>query len=287
MTKETLTEEEYINKSNTLAHENKFEEALSLAHAMIEQKPNFSRAYMNKAWFLEQNFNKPKEAALYYALYNSLEEDNTPACFEHDYTHGKALFAMNENFLKTAENVLKTSKIKEELFHAYEQKALNLSSLGRVEEALAAAESFIHAFNKDYNPYAVQGEILYKAGKYTDALISLDKAIAIDKKFHIAHKYKGLCLYALEHYEEALASFNKSLKDEIYEDVQRDRIRVTRKLNAIRGLNIKERHLYQLMLAVLDKNEEEASIKVAIEEFNISKERVQEIENLLKNDVKK
>ncbi len=279
---------DYAQKINELCAANKHAEALNLAQLMIEQEPEYSLAYMHKGWILSDYLGNADEGNIYYEIYNDLEEDNTSAAFEHDYKHGRALFGANEKFIEISDNVLATSKDPKEIYHAYNQKPLNLAGLGKFDEALNAIDEAIKKYPDDYTVHSNKGEILYKAGKYEEAIVWLDKAISIDKKFHLAYKYKGLALYALKQYEEAASCYNKSLADEEYEDVQRDRRRALRKLNKQRGLSVGECHYYQLTLAVLEKSEvEKSALKKTKQIFAISDSRADEIKSMVQADIKK
>lgn len=280
--------DDYVQKINELCRANKHKEALQDVNKMIEQNPDYSLAYMHKGWLLCDYLGNPDEGYIYYDIYSSMEEDNTPASFEHDYQHGQMLFGANEKFIEISNNVLAdSSSDPEQIYHAHNQKALNFASLGKFDEAIKAIDEAILKYPNDYTVHSNKGEIFYRCGKYDEAIVWLDKAIAIDPVFHLAYKYKGLSLYALEKFEEAVVAYNKSLADEIYEDVQRDRRRALRKLNTQRNLTIGERHYYQLVLGILDENDiDKSALDKTKTIFNISEARTVEIKSMVKDDIK-
>jgi tetratricopeptide (TPR) repeat protein len=95
--------------------------------------------------------------------------------------------------------------------YAWLSKGLTLSSMGRLNESIAAYKTAISLSPNDGSAWFSLGLDYYTLGNYTDALDTFNKALGIDDRNGNAWNYKGLTLHRLGRYQEAIEAFNRGL----------------------------------------------------------------------------
>ena len=99
-------------------------------------------------------------------------------------------------------------KIKEQ----YLNEGVQLYSLGRYREALAAYEQALDLDPHFADAYFGKGNALYFLGRYEEALRAFEQAIRLAPLNAAFHNNKGSALYSLGRYKEALAAYEQALR---------------------------------------------------------------------------
>jgi len=94
----------------------------------------------------------------------------------------------------------------------YLNEGIQLYSLGRYREALAAFEKALHLDPHFADALFVKGNALYFLERYEDALRAYEQAIRLDPHNAAFHNNKGSALYSLGRYKEALAAYKQALR---------------------------------------------------------------------------
>jgi serine/threonine protein kinase len=91
-------------------------------------------------------------------------------------------------------------------------EGIQLYSLGRYREALAAFEQALRLDPHFAAALFAKGNALYFLERYEDALLAFEQAIRLDPHDAALRNNKGCALYALGRYREALTAYNQSLR---------------------------------------------------------------------------
>jgi tetratricopeptide (TPR) repeat protein len=87
-----------------------------------------------------------------------------------------------------------------------------LSELGRYDEAIQAYEKAIEIDPQDADAWYSKGAALSELGKYDEANQAFDKGIEINPQDAVAWYYKGIILDAQGKHDEAARAYNKSIE---------------------------------------------------------------------------
>lgn len=92
---------------------------------------------------------------------------------------------------------------------AHEGKISSLESLGRIDEAIKAAEYAIKLNPNSASSHFKVGKLYMSITNYKKAISCFEDAISLDKKFILAYINKAESLYALDQNQESLACINQ------------------------------------------------------------------------------
>ena len=106
----------------------------------------------------------------------------------------------------------KTIEIKPSFSYNWHNRGLALSALGREEEAIASYDKTIEIKLDDHGAWYNRGISLSTLGRKEEAIASYDKTIEIKPDEHQAWNNRGCVLYELGCYQEAIASFDKAIE---------------------------------------------------------------------------
>ena len=109
--------------------------------------------------------------------------------------------------IRRANTLALVGKTKEQ----YLNEGIQLYSLGRYREALAAFEQAIRLDPHFAGALFGKGNALYFMKQYEDALLAYEQAIRLDPHNPAFHNNKGSTLYSLGRYREALAAYKQAL----------------------------------------------------------------------------
>jgi len=171
--------EAWNGKAVALRNLNRVEEAQSALDRALELDPNLPRAWFNKGLLLEENLNRPTEAADCYRRAFQLQLDLTEA-------------------QRRYQNLIQLTQVSEQAVTVY---ASSPSAPKPSSQASAEAERWSN-----------QGFQKYMTGDFVGAIASWEQAIALKPDFHEAWSNRGLVLYALGRYEEAIASCDQAIE---------------------------------------------------------------------------
>ncbi|MEQ9482093.1 tetratricopeptide repeat protein [Coleofasciculus sp. F4-SAH-05] len=106
----------------------------------------------------------------------------------------------------------KVIEIKPDYHYAWYRRCNALYNLGRYQEVITSFDKFLEIKPDDYSAWNLRGIALSTLGRYEEAIASYDKAIEIKSDDHYAWYHRGIALFLLKRYEEAIASFDKALE---------------------------------------------------------------------------
>lgn len=87
-----------------------------------------------------------------------------------------------------------------------------LRGLGRLDEALAAAEQVLRLQPDDADGHCVRAYLLDDLGRVEEAVAGYDRAIQLNPGHSEAHHNRGVALGRLARYEEAIAAFDEAIR---------------------------------------------------------------------------
>ena len=220
------------------------ESALDCYDKVIEIKPDFHEAWINRSKVLDR-LGRYQEATTNYYTAIALQFGNKKVLFDHWYDLGCELVNLGQHeeaiaaFEKALEidpkfhfawyglgNALKELGRNSEAIAAFD-KALEidpkshfawnnlgnaLSNLGRNSEAIAAFEKALEIDPKSFTVWNNLGNTLNDLRRYRKAIAAFDKALEIDPKYHLAWNNRGNTLNYWGRYREAIPAFDKALE---------------------------------------------------------------------------
>ena len=201
------------------AQRGRWQDAFDCFRKAVAIDPSHHEAQRNRQQALEQlarqwidqglrhqRENRPDEAAACYGRVLAHDDVNLTAlillgaCEDQRGHHELALSCLD-----------KAISIKPDLAAAHYLRAVALSSLKRLPDALASLDRAV-AVKPDYaEAYLSKGCLLQDAKRFADAVACFDKAIAVKPDFADAYWNRGIGLSSLGQSDRALAEFDKAI----------------------------------------------------------------------------
>ncbi|MEG4420008.1 tetratricopeptide repeat protein [Microcoleus sp. LAD1_D5] len=154
------------------------ESALDCYDKVIEIKPDFHEAWINRSFVLDR-LGRYQEATINYYTAIALQSGN-----------------------------------KKVLLYYWHERGYELANLGRYSEAIAAFEKALEIDPKFHIAWNNLGNALKELGRDREAIAAYNKALEIDPKFHFAWNGLGIALTELGRSSEAIAAYKQALEIE-------------------------------------------------------------------------
>jgi len=186
------------------------ESALDCYDKVIEIKPDFHEAWINRSKVLDR-LGRYQEATTNYYTAIALQSGNKKVLLDHWYDLGCELvnLGQHEEAIAAFEKVL---EIDPQFHDAWNGLGTSLNGLGRYKEAIAAFEKALEIDPKFHKAWNGLGNSLGELGEYNEAIAVLGKVLEIEPKSHIVWNGLGNALNGLERYSWAIAAFEKALE---------------------------------------------------------------------------
>lgn len=201
-----VTAVELFNKAMEFKKSNNCQKVLSLLNKAIELKPDFTDAWLEKGWCLNE-LNRPKEALSVLQKANSLSKNDYRIYFET----GHAYISLNE-----IDSALK--KFKESLRIKPDHLAANVSVGDLYREKLnnpkQALNYYLKASKIDSNHKKSNywiGWCYNESEKFDSAIFYLQKVVEIDPSNTPVSIELGFAFYSLNRFSEAVNAFKPAL----------------------------------------------------------------------------
>ena len=186
------------------------ESALDCYDKVIEIKPDFHEAWINRSKVLDR-LGRYQEATTNYYTAIALQSGNKKVLLDHWYDLGCELvnLGQHEEAIAAFEKVL---EIDPKFPDAWNGLGTSLNCLGRYKEAIAAFEKALEIDPKFHKAWNGLGNSLGELGEYNEAIAVLGKVLEIEPKSHIVWNGLGIALNGLDRYSWAIAAFEKALE---------------------------------------------------------------------------
>ncbi|MEG4577046.1 tetratricopeptide repeat protein [Microcoleus sp. N3A4] len=186
------------------------ESALDCYDKVIEIKPDFHEAWINRSKVLDR-LGRYQEATTNYYTAIALQSGNKKVLLDHWYNLGCELvnLGQHEEAIAAFEKVL---EIDPKFPDAWNGLGTSLNCLGRYKEGITAFEKALEIHPKFHKAWNGLGNSLGGLGDYNEAIAVLGKVLEIEPKSHIVWNGLGNALNGLDRYSWAIASFEKALE---------------------------------------------------------------------------
>jgi tetratricopeptide (TPR) repeat protein len=188
----------------TIVVDNATPDALKALDKAIELDPGYFVAYSEKARILSRNGSYNESMEVFNEAL-SLFPDNPEILMDKANTLLNA--EKYEDSLNVSEQIL--NKTHNRYWGAWNNKAANLMSLGRYDEAASAYEKSEELHQNFVIPKNI-GYIRTVQGKHAEAIEAYDRSLKLYPEYAEAWQFKGTSLAALGRYEEALQAFDRA-----------------------------------------------------------------------------
>ncbi|MEG3894526.1 MULTISPECIES: tetratricopeptide repeat protein [unclassified Microcoleus] len=186
------------------------ESALDCYDKVIEIKPDFHEAWINRSKVLDR-LGRYQEATTNYYTAIALQSGNKKVLLDHWYNLGCELvnLGQHEEAIAAFEKVL---EIDPKFPDAWNGLGTSLNCLGRYKEGITAFEKALEIHPKFHKAWNGLGNSLGGLGDYNEAIAVLGKVLEIEPKSHIVWNGLGNALNGLDRYSWAIAAFEKALE---------------------------------------------------------------------------
>ena len=186
------------------------ESALDCYDKVIEIKPDFHEAWINRSQVLDR-LGRYQEATTNYYTAIALQSGNKKVLLDHWYNLGCELVNLGQHEEAIAA-YNKALEIDPKYHFAWNNLGLTLNKLGHYREAIAVYNKALEIDPKDHFAWHNLGNSLNDLGRNSEAITAFETALEIDRKYHFAWNGLGATLNDLGRHSEAIAALEKALK---------------------------------------------------------------------------
>jgi tetratricopeptide (TPR) repeat protein len=192
------------------------ESALDCYDKVIEIKPDFHEAWINRSKVLDR-LGRYQEATTNYCTAIALQSGNKKVLLDYWHQRGDELTNLGQHKEAIAAYE-KALEIDPKYHDAWNGLGITLKDLGRNSEAIAAYKQALEIEPKFHLAWYNLGYALNDLTRYTEAIEAYETALKIDPEYPIDPKYPrtwlelGNALRELERYTEAEAALKQALE---------------------------------------------------------------------------